>query len=345
MASHQTIQRIAKRFQSLKSMQDLSAVLQIPSSKIVLNSLHPRYKVFTIFKSNGKKRTIEDPVPPLKKILRKLNEQLQACYYTIRPKAVHGFCISNDGGEDRNIISNASSHIGKFWLLNIDFRDFFHTVLDERVKGIWAKHFAKLDKESLETLIRLTCFNYRLPMGSPTSPVLSNYAALQLDEELEVFCRNCGITYTRFADDCSFSSHQEIDHKTIRIIRDTITAQRFLINEEKVKLYTPGDTKMVTGIVVGTTGLRLSDLYMERLSDEINRLHTTRCVEQRYQTGMSLKKLELFEQELRGKLNFAKMVEGNTSKLDELNLRFENALYLPDDFESGNWLEIPYNFF
>lgn len=345
MPNHKTIHRTAQQFQNVRSLQEMSRTLKTPSSQIVLHSLHPGYKVFTIFKSNGKRRLIEDPVAPLKKILRNLNEKLQACYYTVRPFAVHGFCISNDGEEDRNIISNASRHIGKPWLLNIDFRDFFHTVLSERVQGIWRKHFPKFDKKSMETLTRLTCYNHRLPMGSPTSPVLSNYAAIELDEELGAFCKNCGIAYSRFADDCSFSSHHKIDHKTIRIIRDTITTQRFLINEEKVKLYTPDDTKMVTGIVVGTEKLSLPDAYLKKLSDEIGRLRTTKSVEQRYQTGMSLKKLKLFEQELRGKLNFANMVIGDTAELDELNTLFENALNPPEDFESENWLEIPYNFF
>lgn len=344
MASHQTIHRAAKKFKTVRNMQDLSAALNIPSSKIMLHSLHPRYKVFTIFKSNGKKRMIEDPVPYLKKILRELNEKLQACYYMVRPSAVHGFCISNDGEEDRNIVSNAARHIGNPWLLNIDFRDFFHTVLSERVQGIWQKHFPRLYKESAETLTRLTCYHYRLPMGSPTSPVLSNYAALGLDEELSAFCNNIGIIYTRFADDCSFSSHDKIDNKVIRVIRDAVAAHRFLINEDKVKLYAPQETKSVTGIVVGNETLTLPDEYLKKLSGEIERLQHTKCVEQRYQTGMSPKKLKLFEQELRGKLNFANMVIGETEKLDELNNLFENALNPPEDFESGNWLEMPYTF-
>lgn len=345
MATHQTLKKNAQRFLSIRSLQQLASVLQIPSSKISLQSLHPRYKIYTIKKANGKSRLIEDPEPALKKTLRAINENLQACYYTLRPNPVHGFCISNDLEEDRNIISNASQHIGSPWLLNIDFKDFFHTILEQRVQGIYRFHFPRFSKELVETLTKLTCFNYRLPMGSPTSPVLSNYAALKLDEDLSAFCKTSGMTYTRFADDCSFSAQDKIDSKTIQIIRDTIVRHRFLINEEKVKLFSPTDTKLVTGIVVGNKKLCLPEDYQKKLFDEILRFQNTMSVEHRYQTGMSFKKLKLFEQELRGKLNFAKMVEGNTDWLMGMTEQLEAALNPPDDFESGNWLEIPYQFF
>lgn len=345
MASHNSYHRRARNFQSVRCLQDLANALKIPSSKIALQSLHPQYHVFTLFKGNGKKRLIEDPAPLLKKILRQLNECIQAQYYTLRPDAVHGFCVSNDEEEDRNIRSNARRHMGNPWLLNIDFRDFFHTILTDRVAAIWQQHFPKMNEELVNTLTQLTCYNHRLPMGAPTSPALSNFAALALDAELETFCSNSGMVYTRFADDCSFSSHQKIDATTIGIIRSAVKGHRFLINEDKVKLFTPKDTKVVTGIVVGEDALSLPEKYLYKLDEEITRYTHTRLVEQRFQTGMSLKKLKLFEQELRGKLSFANMVMGDHEEVIQLQARFEEAIHPPEDFESDNWLDIPYTFF
>ena len=60
---------------------------------------------------------------------------------------------------------------------------------------------------------------------------------------------------------------------------------------------------------------------------------------------MSFKKLKLFEQELRGKINYAGMVLGDNEETENLNRLFEEALHAPEDFESENWLDIPYNFF
>lgn len=345
MPTHNTIIRISKKLQSVRGLDELAYLLKVPAAKIMLQSLHPQYKVYSIKKKDGNQRLIEDPAPALKTTLRKLNENLQAVYYTLRPPAVHGFCISNDSEEDRNIVSNASTHIGKDWLLNIDFKDFFHTISSKRVRRIFNTRFPNFDDRLIETLTRLTCYKMRLLMGSPTSPVISNFAALPLDEELTMLCRNSGLTYTRFADDCSFSSNHEIDQEMIGLIRDTVINHRFPINEEKVKLYTPGEVKIVTGIVVENDHIALPPGYLQQVNMEIERLAATNCVEKRYETGMSMKKLKLFEQELRGKINFAQMVEGESNTIGDLYLRFETALNPPEDFESGSWLEIPYNFY
>ena len=345
MANSKTIRRQDERFQQCGSLEEVAVLLQTSPSKIKLCSLQPRYNIYTISKGNGKTRLIEDPGQPLKGLLKKLNGYLQACYYVQRPAAVHGFSISASNEEERGIISNAGVHMGKPWLLNIDFRDFFHTVLSDTVLSIWQKHFRKFKKQLPEVLTSLTCFHNRLPMGSPTSPVLSNFAALAMDEELMQLCANMGITYSRFADDCSFSARHEIDNKTVQLLRDVITAHRFMINEEKLKLFGPDDEKIVTGIIVEEKRLKLPEIFIQQLQQEIIRLEHTLVVERRFQTGMSAKKLKLFEQELRGKINYVQMVLGDTAETNELVSSFENARQQPDNYESDNWLDLPYNFF
>ena len=67
--------------------------------------------MYEIPKKNGLYRLIEDPEANLKKVLRKLNEYLQAVYFTKRPDCVHGFCISADKEEDRTILSLSLIHI------------------------------------------------------------------------------------------------------------------------------------------------------------------------------------------------------------------------------------------
>ena len=344
MATPITIKQRAAKFQLAESPEDMATLLRTSSARMNLYAAYPRYHIYSIKKNNGSLRLIEDPVAPMKQMLRHLNDYLQACYHKIRPDAVYGFCISTGREEERNIVSNASVHVGKDWLLNIDFKDFFHTVLFERVHNIWLTHFKNFDGRLAETLTKLSCYNNRLPMGSPASPALSNYAALKMDHELMQLCLHSGICYTRFADDCSFSSDSEIDRAATGLIRDVITSNRFIINEEKVSLFKPGEEKKVTGIIVGEERLSLPPSYMQQLQTEIGRLQQTLSVEKRYQTGMSIKKLGLFEQELRGKINYAQMVLGDTPETEKLYTAFENALDPKETFESDNWLEIPYNF-
>lgn len=335
----------AGKLRSCKSPDDVATLLRAPLHRLALFCAHPRYHIYNIRKANGGMRHIEDPVEPIKTTLKKLNGYLQACYYAHRPTAVHGFCITVGDEEERNIVSNAGCHIGKKWLLNIDFKDFFHTVLAEQVHTIWSTYFKRFNKHLALMLTQLTCYNHRLPMGSPTSPVLSNYACLQMDAEMENFCKGAGIVYTRFADDCSFSSNTAIDAATIKMIRNVITANHFLINENKVKLYRPNEEKMVTGIVVGNHAISLPKHYLPQIHKEIERLRQTLAVDSRFNTGMSLKKLKLFEQELRCKINYAQMVLGSCEITDALQSAFEEALHPVEAFESSDWLDIPYTFF
>lgn len=322
----------------------LGKLLEVEPHKISLLSVQPQYKVYKIPKKNKQWRLIEDPDDELKDLLKKLNFHLQAAYYYIRPDAVHGFCISDNQEEDRNIISNARRHIGQHFMLNIDLRDFFHTIIRPKVYQIFETHFPKADRSLLKTLTDLCCYRNRLPMGSPTSPVLSNYAALELDHELIGFTDICGITYSRFADDLTFSSKEEIHPRDQKTIREIIS-RHFIIHPEKDRYYAADDIKQVTGIIIKENDIALPEKYLDQVSIEIERLRQTMQVEARYRTGMSMKKLALFEQELRGKLNFAAMVMPDNESIDHLQEAVTAALNPLEDFESADWLDMPYTFF
>jgi RNA-directed DNA polymerase len=232
-------------FQAIKNVRELANLLGESSHELSLLALKPHYHVFEIPKKNGKKRIIEAPDENLKKVLQKINDYLQAVYYAKRPSAVYGFCISHTNEEDRNIVSNAKRHIGKKYLLNIDFQDFFHDISFDKVHHIFAQHFPKQKPELTRLLTMLCCFRERLPMGSPTSPVLSNFACLDFDAEMMEYCKLSGITYTRFADDLSFSTNIPLRKSDERFFRELITHYDFRINEEKVCYFEEQAEKMV----------------------------------------------------------------------------------------------------
>jgi RNA-directed DNA polymerase len=49
-----------------------------------------------------------------------------------------------------------------------------------------------------------------LPQGSPTSPTLTNILCTKLDRRLTGLANRFGVTYTRYADDITFSSPHNI---------------------------------------------------------------------------------------------------------------------------------------
>jgi RNA-directed DNA polymerase len=340
------IKNKAAQLSNLKNAGELAVLLKTHPSSLALLGLHPQYKTYNIPKKNGKFRLIEDPEKKLKTVQRTLNNYLQAWYYTVKPAAVHGFCISAGNEEPIGILSNARAHLGKPFLLNMDFQDYFHQLSAQEVNRNLGRVFKKNDTEIVTTLVNLTTYKERLPMGAPTSPILANICTLELDAVLMNICTRTGITYTRFADDLSFSSLQPITKTDCEMIETAIIGQGFDINHGKTKNYAAQDTKMVTGLVLGNNDITLPPQYIPQLLHEMERYKTIQEVEYRYQTGMSNKKLKLFEQELAGKLNFAETVLGSThTALKPVYEQWTAATAPLENFESADWLEIPYEFF
>jgi len=105
-----------------------------------------------------------------------------------------------------------------------------------------------------------------LPQGAPSSPMLSNLAAGELDDVFQEYALGHGFVYTRYADDITISavedssvrSKGEIHRSIVRRIRRA----RFRENEKKTRIAGPGSKKVVLGLLVDGEVPRLSrDTY------------------------------------------------------------------------------------
>lgn len=333
----------AGRFKSLRNMGDLAALFETSTNNLQLIRSKPEYHTYEIPKKDGSTRLIEDPNDALKTILQWLNHYLQAVYYFQRPAAVYGFCISCRDEDGRNVISNAKQHLGNPYVLVMDLHDFFHTVTIARVYQTFSTQFPVFDDKLIDTLTCISTYKDRLPMGSPASPVISNLAVLDMDAEMETFCKAASVKYTRYADDMVFSAKQPISENDVQTLRGIITNSGLIVNEKKVRRYGPGENACITGLLLTENGVDLPDGYLVQLEEEINRFKTVMMVDYRYRTGMSYQKLKLFKQEVQGKINFAQMALGSANnKIIKLHQLFADAEMPPDSFQSAEWLDIPY---
>jgi RNA-directed DNA polymerase len=92
-----------------------------------------------------------------------------------------------------------------------------------------------------------------LPQGAPTSPALANLAAFGLDRRLDGLARASGLTYTRYADDLTFSGSARLVGKANGLreaIRGIAGAEGFRVNERKSTLTTRAGRQTVCGLVV-----------------------------------------------------------------------------------------------
>ena len=197
------------------------------------------YASFKVPKKNGTLREINAPCSQLKWVQRWILDEI---LYRLDPGDYsHGFI------PDRSIITNASVHVGEELVLNIDLKDFFPNIKTNRIVGLFNK--MGYTKKTAVLLAEICTFNWALPQGAPTSPMLSNLIAWHLDVHLAEFCEKYGFNYSRYADDISISGPRILPKYKTLIFR-IIQIQGFKINNEKVRLHDRGSCQKVTGLVV-----------------------------------------------------------------------------------------------
>jgi len=251
---------LAKAFTKLESARDLARLLDVKYSTMVFHTYRlDRYQVFTVSKKSGGVRRICAPVTALKLIQQKLNQVLQAVY---EPRAsTHGFVIN------RNIVSNARRHRNKRWVLNVDIENFFPSITSKRVYGLFRALPYRRNADVAAMLTRICCNDGELPQGAPTSPVISNMICSRLDSQLQRLAQQHRCTYTRYADDITFSTSHALFPQELAWLRPypaqpeakigpgleaVIKANGFAVNHLKVRLRRYDRRQEVTGLTVNS---------------------------------------------------------------------------------------------
>lgn len=234
-----------------------------------------RYSTFEIDKKSGGKRTIKAPEPKLKKLQSHLSHVLYQCLAE-NEKTRGAKPVSFGFRHDRSIGENASRHKRRRWVLNLDLEDFFPSFNFGRVRGFFLKDKAfALHPEVATTIAQIACDGSALPQGSPCSPVISELIAQILDMRLIRLAKKYGVTYTRYADDITFSTSQKefpaglatvdttdpaVWHLSEELVQKIATSG-FVINSAKTRMQFRGSRQMVTGLVVNEKVNIRSDYY------------------------------------------------------------------------------------
>ncbi|MFK7947311.1 MAG: reverse transcriptase family protein [Saprospiraceae bacterium] len=339
------LQNVATRFCNLKSVEELPILLKIKPEKLQAVLEKPTYKTLKIPKAEGKERLIEDATGDLKRIQKTLNMYLQSTYYTIKTKAAFGYVTNARYDNDvRTYVTGALRHQKQLYLLNIDLQDFFHHITDEMILRLFQYFPFHFPTELAEALTKLVCYNGRLPMGTHTSPSLSNFALRQLDLDLQSVAHRFYWQYTRYADDMSFSSKEVITEAQLKVVRSVIRKKGFEINDNKTQWFTPDDVKIVTGILVLDDGLDLPKAFLNNLQEEVNKLKD--IIDIQNQAGsVRTMWVDKFKRTIRGKLNYLMIVKGR-GDLDYIQLtnEYKAAIRPPaEEFGALSWKFFPYS--
>lgn len=248
-----------------------------------------KYTEFEIPKKSGGTRKISAPIARLKAVQVRLADLLYDCVDEINRENVVKTHISHGFRRGRSIFTNADQHTGKRYVLNIDLADFFPSINFGRIKGFFEKnnHFQLKSPVAL-AIAQLCCNKGVLPQGSPTSPVISNLIGHILDMRLVKLAGKFGCTYTRYADDITFSTNKRTFPKALakrklcasddwsvgKDLRRTVERSGFTINAHKTRMQYYYSRQVVTGLTVNKKP-NVSQAYYKKTRAMCDRLFQT----------------------------------------------------------------------
>jgi RNA-directed DNA polymerase len=148
----------------------------------------------------------------------------------------------------QGIVQNASIHVGARFLLNVDIKDFFPSIRTEQVLKIFRK--LGFPAEMSRVLSMLCTYEGSLPQGAPTSPYLANLVFREIDDQIIRMCKHHDLTYSRYADDLTFSSGQPISQNILAKLDTLLRSGGFKLNPKKIRFAKSGQAMYVTGLVV-----------------------------------------------------------------------------------------------
>lgn len=228
---------------AINTLDDFAEITRISKYTIYQLSYNTKhhYKEFLIPKKSGGVRTIHAPSRKLKAfqawILHNILYKLQT---SPNCKGFH---------KGSSTVDNAKPHRYNNMVLTIDICDFYPSIHRRKVFKVFR---AVGYNQLISTVLTNICtYNEKLPQGSPSSPHLSNLIAFSLDKRIQGFVGKRGITYTRYADDLTFSGL--VPSKVISIIptiRLILADEGFTINKGKTRVAGSGKAKRVTGLTI-----------------------------------------------------------------------------------------------
>lgn len=331
---------VSKNLPVIFSLEHMAMILNIDivELKRIIAKRENHYKYYQIKKRNGKGfRQIISPHNNLRVIQQFINIEIISKIPI--SKFATGFC------KGKSILDNARPHQNKQAILNLDLLKFFDTITERRVYGIfkslgYAKNLcvdiAKLTTVKLPVSYFLTFSEKELksyneivpkgasvlPQGAPTSPALSNLILRRLDRRLSNLADKLNVSYSRYADDLTFSGEVNGLPK-IKLIRHIVKDEGFCINWNKVGVYHKGRRQMVTGLTVS------NNTHVHRNFKKDVKKHIYACLNFGVENHLKFLKIEdkhFYKEWLLGKIYFIRAIE--PKQANDMLADFNKILWL-----------------
>jgi RNA-directed DNA polymerase len=297
----------------IQTIEDFFYLTHVSKSTIYQLSKNANsfYKTYKIQKKSKKLRTISQP-----------NRKMKGLQSWILVNILNKVKVSDSckGFEKKlSTLDNAKPHRGASVVLTIDLKDFFSNITDIQIYNIFSN--LGYNKIISTVLTKICTYKGSLPQGGPCSPKLANLVTWRLDLRIQGYVGKRGISYTRYADDLSFSGQNSSKVvKIIPMIKKIIENERFIINKNKLRIAGPARAKIVTGLIISGEEIGVGKKKYKKLRAKIH--HLTMDNEQ--------KNIQLVD-EVNGWLSYLNSVDKKRlikakKYISELSLKFPSTL-------------------
>ena len=230
--------------------------LSMHDVRVLLYTAARRYKLHHIEKRHGRgKRLIAQPTAEIKMLQRWAIEKY------INQLPVHKAATAYRAGV--SIKDHAAVHAANHYLLKLDFKDFFPSILGSHFLMHLRSHMKISDDDAnllMQLLFRLDkeTKDYVLSIGAPSSPAVSNTIMYDFDCALANYCRANEMVYSRYADDLALSTSKPkaLDDAYIFIKRLCREAPypRLQLNDAKTVFTSKKHRRQLTGLILTNDG-------------------------------------------------------------------------------------------
>lgn len=240
-------------FTTLSTINSISLSFGVPISFIesVISNPSDYYKELKIPKKGRNKhkfRTVYKASHRLALLQSEIKTHIECNIYskdkTINSKFItkyaYGFI------KKRGIVQNARKQLAKKYLLNVDIHNFFKSITENDVYNVLIKLGTPHD--GAEIISKIITYHGKLEEGLHCSPIISNLHCFNLDLELAKIGENHDCSYSRYADDISFSGNKRTPK--LKYIEQVFKKHHFKLNSTKTRFSKKGKPQYVTGLSV-----------------------------------------------------------------------------------------------
>lgn len=227
--------------------------------------------------------------------------------------------------KNKSIYESIYLHKNSKYFFKTDIQNFFSSIDKTLIKNTMTNNIDKILvnnlNDFLDNLLNLFTYNDKLPVGFTTSPKISNTILYLFDNDIEDYCKDNNIIYSRYSDDLIFSSNNyEILRSLQNIVQTKLNnfyGSRFKLNDKKTIFLDKTKKISLLGMVITPQGHITVDKNIKRNIKQL--IYFYKNDKAKYQKHLE-KYYDGSQSKAYGKLNYIYEVDKNFVKFLQKNM-------------------------